>query len=372
MSILAIIGVIISSAAMLVVLSGFSGLKNYSLEFISSISPELKVSAKKGKTFEFTSEIKSFLEKENINYGLSYEDKALISVNENNRIVKILGVDHGFPNKNIDSIIYQGRWFNKGENEIVVGWGAAYDLGISSMDAINPIILYVPKAGKGQVFSEKDIMSSRRVVSSGIFSLNEELNNALVFSDLGFARELFGLENQAVGAIDVYGNTNSTEKIVSFFGSGFKVENRIQQNATIYKMLNTEQFAIYLIFSLIVVVALFNVFGALMMMGIEKRENLQTLIVLGGSKNQVGKIFFFQGLLITVSGCLIGMLVGSGLLVLQQTLSVFMITSSLAYPVAFQLSNFLIVFFVVIVLGCLASVFVSHYVKKSIPQISQK
>ena len=113
-------------------------------------------------------------------------------------------------------------------------------------------------------------------------------------------------------------------------------------------------------------------FGALMMMGIEKRENLQTLIVLGGSKNQVGKIFFFQGLLITISGCLIGMLVGSGLLMLQETLSIFMITSSLAYPVAFHLNNFLIVFFVVIVLGCFASAFVSHYVKKSIPQISQK
>ena len=372
MSILAILGVIISSAAMLVVLSGFSGLKNYSLEFISSISPELKVSATKGKSFEFTSEIKSFLEKENLKYGLSYEDKALVSVNGNNRIIKVLGLDQGFPSKNIDSIMYQGRWFNTGENEIVVGWGAAYDLGISTMDAINPIMLYVPKAGKGQVFSEKDIMSSRRVLASGVFSLNEELNGGLIFCSLGFARELFELEGQHVGGIDIYSEVNSVEKIVSFFGSGFEVENRIQQNATIYKMLNTEQFAIYLIFSLIVVVALFNVFGALMMMGIEKRENLQTLIVLGGTKKQIGKIFFLQGLLITLSGCFIGTLVGSCLLILQQNLSIFMITSTLAYPVVFRLNNFLIVFFVVIVLGCLASAFVSHYVKKNIPRISQK
>ena len=105
MSILAILGVIISTAAMLIVLSGFSGLKSYSLEFISSISPELKISAAKGKTFEFTPEIKSFLEKENIKYGLSYEDKALISINENNRIVRVVGLDDGFPNKNIDSIM---------------------------------------------------------------------------------------------------------------------------------------------------------------------------------------------------------------------------------------------------------------------------
>ena len=151
MSILAILGVIISTAAMLIVLSGFSGLKSYSLEFISSISPELKVSAAKGKTFEFTPETRSFLEKENMKYGLSYEDKALISINENNRIVRVMGLDDGFPNKNIDSIMYQGRWFNAGENEIVVGWGAAYDLGISTMDVINPVVMYVPKAGKGPV-----------------------------------------------------------------------------------------------------------------------------------------------------------------------------------------------------------------------------
>ena len=372
MSILAIIGVIISSAAMLIVLSGFSGLKNYSLEFISSISPELKVSATKGKTFEFSSEIKSFLEKENIKYGLSYEDKALISVNENNRIVRVIGLNQGFPEKNIDSIMYQGRWFNMGENEIVVGWGAAYDLGISTMDFSNPALLYVPKAGKGQVYSEKDIMNSRRVISSGVFSLNEELNNSLVFCSLGLARELFGVDNQAVGAIDIYSVVESVEKITSFFGSDFEVENRVQQNSTIYKMLNTEQFAIYLIFSLIVIVALFNVFGALMMMGVEKKENLQTLLVLGGSKERIGKIFFYQGVMISVSGCFIGMLIGGGLILLQQKLSLFMITPSLAYPVVFELMNFLFVFFVVVVLGCIASAFVSYYVKKSIPQISQK
>ena len=197
-------------------------------------------------------------------------------------------------------------------------------------------------------------------------------NNSIIFSSLELVRDLFGLQEKTVGSIDVYSKVESSEKIESFFGSDFEVENRIQQNATIYKMLNTEQFAIYLIFSLIIIVALFNVFGALMMMGVEKRKNLQTLLVLGGSKNQVGKIFFYQGLMISVSGCLIGLLIGCGLLILQQKLSLFMITSTLAYPVVFELNNFLFVFSVVFVLGCIASALVSHYVKRSIPQISQK
>ena len=89
MSILAIVGVIVSSAAMFVVLSGFSGLKDYSLEFISFVSPDLKITSVKGKSFEFTNKIRSFLEDENISYSLSYEDKALISINENIRIIAL-------------------------------------------------------------------------------------------------------------------------------------------------------------------------------------------------------------------------------------------------------------------------------------------
>ena len=371
MSALALFGVIISTAAMFIVLSGFSGLKNYSLEFISSISPELKISSVKGKNFEFNDSMKSFLEEEKVNYGLSVEDKALLSINKNSRIVKIKGVDKGFPKKNIDSIIYQGRWFNQAEDEIVVGWGIAYDLGISTMDIINPVTIYVPKPGKGQVFSEKDVMSYRKVISSGVFSLNEELNNSLIFCDLSLARSLLNLSDGLVSSIDVYSNEVSSKNIASFFGPNFNVENQIQQHETIYKMLNTEQFAIYLIFSLIVIVALFNLFGTLMMVGIEKKENLQTLIVMGASKNDVGKIFLFQGLLITFTGCFVGVFTGCILVLIQQKLSLFMITPTLAYPVVFELGNFLFVLTAVLLLGGLASALVSYYIKKSILQISQ-
>ena len=372
MSILAILGVIVSSASMFVVLSGFSGLKDYSLEFISFVSPELKITSAKGKSFEFTDKIRSFLEDENISYGLSYEDKTLFSMNENTRIVTLRGVDQGFPKRSVDSMLYQGRWFNLESNEVVVGLGAAYDLGVSTFDAVNPIKLYAPRAGKGQIFSERDVLKSTTVMASGVFSLNEELNNSLVFADLTLVKNLFDIDSQNVGSIDIYQNNISSEKISSFFGPQFLIESRVQQNRTIYKMLNTEQLAIYLIFSLIVVVALFNVFGALMMMVIEKKGNLHTLLVLGLTKKQVSKIFFYQGGLISVVGCIIGLVIGVLLIFLQQSFSLFMITPYLAYPVMFEFQNFLTVLFTVCALGGLASTVVSFYVKKNIQQISQK
>ena len=139
-----------------------------------------------------------------------------------------------------------------------------------------------------------------------------------------------------------------------------------------YKTFWSQDDLIDLIFSLIVVVALFNMFGALIMMGIEKRENLKTLVVLGGTENQIGKIFFFQGLLISFVGCIVGLLVGVVLVVLQQNFSFFMISPTLAYPVVLGINNVLFVFCVVVLLGGLASVSVSYYVKKSILQISLK
>ena len=120
------------------------------------------------------------------------------------------------------------------------------------------------------------------------------------------------------------------------------------------------------------VVALFNMFGALMMMVIEKKGNLHTLLVLGLTKSQVSKIFFYQGGLISVVGCIIGLVIGVLLIFLQQTYSLFMITPSLAYPVVFEFDNFLTVLFTVCVLGGAASTVVSFYVKKNIEQISQK
>ncbi len=373
MSILSVIGVVFSSAAMFVVLSGFSGLKNYSLEFISSVSPELKISAKRGKSFEFTDDMRVFLESQECSFSKSYEDKALISVNNNNRILNIIGVDENYPKKNIDSIIYEGLWFQNNLDEVVVGLGAAYDLGISTQDALNPLTVYVPKSGKGQVFSEKDVFRSKKAIMSGVFSVNEELDNNTVFMSLESIKSLYGLGERDVGAINIFKTDDAVwtkEAVADFFGPEFVVRDKVQQNITVYKMLNTEEIAIYLIFSLIVVVALFNMFGALMMMVVEKRNNLLTLMVLGLVKSEVGKIFFYQGLLICITGCFFGLLAGSALVGIQQKYSLFMIAPDLAYPVVFEVKSFLVVIMTVLMLGLIASSIVSFYVKKNIPQIS--
>ena len=373
MSVLALLGIVFSAAAMIIVLSGFSGLKNYSLEFLSYASPELEISSKKGKRFVFNENMKSVLSKSNLDYVKCISERAVMSINGGKKIVSIKSLDENFPKRNIDSILYAGSWPKKGE-EVVVGWGLAYDLGVSLNNYENPINFFVPVPGKGQALQAKDLYSSRTAVSSGIFNLNEELNNNLVYADFLFAQKLFEMKENEINSIEVYGSVSekTTEDLKSLLGNDFYVKTKLEQNEILYKMLKTEELAVFLIFSLIVVVALFNMFGALIMIFLEKKNNLKTLSVLGLTKEKIGALFTFQGLYITVFGCFVGLALGSILLSLQNYFSVLNLAPNLPYPVSFELKNFLLTFIIVILVGAIVSYSVSMLIRKNLTKSLQQ
>ncbi|MFL2607421.1 MAG: ABC transporter permease [Flavobacteriaceae bacterium] len=373
MSVLALLGIVFSAAAMIIVLSGFSGLKNYSLEFLSYASPDLEISSKKGKRFVFNENMKSVLSESNLDYVKCISERAVMSINGGKKIVSIKSLDENFPKRNIDSILYAGSWPKKGE-EVVVGWGLAYDLGISLNNYENPINFFVPVPGKGQALQAKDLYSSRTAVSSGIFNLNEELNNNLVYADFLFAQKLFEVKENEINSIEVYGSVSekTTESLKSLLENDFYVKTKLEQNEVLYKMLKTEELAVFLIFSLIVVIALFNMFGALAMIFLEKKDNLKTLIVFGLTKGKIGTLFTFQGLFITVFGCLGGLALGFILLSFQSYFSILSLAPNLPYPVSFELQNFVVTFIVVFAIGAIVSFSVSMLIRKNFTRSLQQ
>ena len=373
MSVLALLGIVFSAAAMIIVLSGFSGLKNYSLEFLSYASPDLEISSKKGKRFVFNENMKSVLSESNLDYVKCISERAVMSINGGKKIVSIKSLDENFPKRNIDSILYAGSWPKKGE-EVVVGWGLAYDLGISLNNYENPINFFVPVPGKGQALQAKDLYSSRTAVSSGIFNLNEELNNNLVYADFLFAQKLFQMKENEINSIEVYGSVSekTTESLKSLLENDFYVKTKLEQNEVLYKMLKTEELAVFLIFSLIVVIALFNMFGALAMIFLEKKDNLKTLIVFGLTKGKIGTLFTFQGLFITVFGCLGGLALGFILLSFQSYFSILSLAPNLPYPVSFELQNFVVTFIVVFAIGAIVSFSVSMLIRKNFTRSLQQ
>jgi len=372
MSKLAGLGVVVGAAALFIVLCGFNGLKDYSLAFTSFVDPDLKVVPVKTKTFVINdSLLKDVLQLDNLlAYSKTVEENVFLSTNETGDIVSAKGVSEFFPSKTIDSILFDGEWIS-GSNQIVSGWGIANKLSYGVYDYSKRITLYAPKPGKKQILSVENSFSKLTVVNVGLFEINEALDFSLIYTGLKDLQNLLGYAKNQISSVEIIlkdplKSEETANLLRSKLGSGFKVKTKEQLNDTLYKMLNTEQIAVYLVFTLVLIIALFNLISSIIIMVLEKRNNLKALYNSGATHNEIKKIFYYQGLIITLMGGVTGLFLGFLLMLIQQKFSIFMITSSLAYPVSIELSTFLIVSVTILALGSVASKISSSVVTKEL------
>ncbi|WP_147677113.1 ABC transporter permease [Algibacter pacificus] len=370
---IAIIGVILGAASLFIVLSGFAGLKDFTLQFSTEIDPDLKAETTVGKSFVLTEDIAQKLDNlESVaEYSKIIEERIFITSNNKTTIAKIKGVDGYFQNiVNIDSAMDTGSWVSQNTNEIVVGWGIASHLSLGVLDFTKTINIYVPKPGKGQITSTKDAFSTVRAVNVGVFYINETLNDGYIYAPINLAKKLLNYQDNQISAIEFKlapnaDETQAKQSIQAILGSNIVVKNRAQLNDALYKMLNTENLAVYLIFTLVLIIAFFNVIGSLIMMMLDKKKSLSTLFNIGATVKDIRKIFFYQGSLMSIVGGLIGLLLALIIVLLQQHFNLIMITPSLAYPVALRTENFFIVFLTISVLGIIASKIASVRITKN-------
>jgi lipoprotein-releasing system permease protein len=229
----------------------------------------------------------------------------------------------------------------------------------------------VPKPGKGAIENPEQAFNKTAVIPVGIYAISEDLDSKYVFADLGLAQELLEYKPNQVSGIEFKIKTGADEALIieqlqTVFHHKIDIKNKAQLNASLYKMLNTENIAVYLIFTLVIVVALFNLIGALIMMILDKKGNLKTLFNLGTEIKDLRKIFLLQGTLLSVFGGIIGLVLGILIVLLQQQFQLIMITPSLAYPVVFSLENVGIVMGTIVTLGFLASLIASSRVSKKL------
>ena len=365
-------GIIIGTAALFIVLSGFSGLKTFTVQFTSFADPDLKIVPTTTKTIRFTEAQKQALTALNsiASFSEIVEERMLMNCDNKHLAVTLKGVDDNYPQATIDSILVYGQWFEPNTPQIVAGWGVTNELGIGIFDVTKVIKLYAPKPGTGQLSSVNSAFKSMKVANAGIFQINETLNNSQVFTALENAKYLLGYDAETLSAIDLYLEPSANEdelraQLQSIFKNQITIKNRVQLNDALYKMLNTEHVAVYLIFTLILIIALFNIVGAIIMMILDKKKNLKTLYNLGATVKDLRKIFYHQGILMTVIGGSIGLVIGVIVIGLQQHYALVMITPSLPYPVDLQLANVGIVLLTILTLGILASRIASQRIAKT-------
>ncbi|KFC58500.1 membrane protein [Flavobacterium gilvum] len=367
-------GVIVGAMALFVVLSVFSGLKEFSLSFTNDIDPDLKVSATLGKSFFVVPKQEKEIEGiEGIaSYSKVVEERVLFTFAGKQEVTYLKGVDSTYTAvSHFDKKIYNGEWLKPNTFQVVVGYGIAQKFSMGLLDYKNAFEVFVPRPGKGTIENPEQAFNSTDVFPVGIYAISEDLDSKYVFADLGLAQELLEYKDNQVSAIEIKLKNGADEsaiisKLKTIFKNKITIKNKEQLNEALYKMLNTENIAVYLIFTLVIVVALFNLIGALIMMILDKKGNLKTLFNLGTGIKDLRKIFLLQGTLLSVFGGIIGLLLGAAFVFLQQQYELIMITPTLAYPVVFTMENVLIVLATIVTLGFISSLIASSRVSKKL------
>tara|TARA_R110002049_G_scaffold45305_8_gene132245 strand:- start:1840 stop:3045 length:1206 start_codon:yes stop_codon:yes gene_type:complete len=368
--------IVIGSAALFIVLSGFAGLKTYSLNFSESFDPDLKASPATGKFISISPEQETALTAVDgvLAFSKELEEKVYFLHQQKSHMGYIKGVDDHY-NKvtSIDSTLYFGEWLVD-DLRGVAGAGIYSLLGLTIDNYRSPLEVLVPKSKKGAINQggiNATPYNQHQVVLSGVYTVAEDLDKKYLFTGLAVVQKLLEKDRTQISGIgfkiDETKNIETLKnRISTIFKGAVVLQDRQEQNSTLHRMLNTENLATYLIFTLVLIIALFNVVGAIIMMILDKQQNSKTLYHLGTTIKELRRIYFVQGTLVTSIGGLFGVFIGSLLIWSQLAFGWLKINAYLAYPVEYKLINVAIVLATIIVLGIIAAKIASSRISKKL------
>lgn len=377
------LGVFVGSAALVIILSAFNGLEDLVVSLSNTVTPDLRIEPTNGKTFDpNNSALLNFqITKEAALYTEVLEEKALFRYADQQFIGQIKGVSPSYlHNTKLKSSLVQGALVlgDKENPMAVVGSTVQYTLGININNPLTILEIYSPNKNTATAFSPADEFVSRYVKPVGVFESNQESDNSVIIP-IATARELLAEPKNISAAEVILKDSSRSEQVISKLqnqlGDKFIVKDRIQQNALLYKILNSEKWAVYLILTFVLVIATFNIVGSLTMLVIDKQKDIAVLNSLGADKNMIRRIFLLEGLMISFVGCALGLLLG-GLFAYAQMRWGFITMAQgnmvvNAYPMALKVWDFVLVFVTVSVISFIASYISSRLSVKRFETLKQ-
>jgi len=364
--------VVVGAASLFIVLSAFSGLKDFGLSFSQLTDPELKIVPQSGKFFTFSPEQQSKLTLVPgvISFAEELEERVYLSHENKSQIAYLKGVSSTYTSViPIEEALYLGSWNTTDQG--IIGIGLANLLSITVDNYRDPIHLLLPKPLERSSFNPTALPYYESFLSiSGVYAVEVDLDNKYLFSSIDFARKLLHKSANEVSGINLLIDTKQKNKIIqalnSLFAPTAEVKTREELNASLYKMLNTENAVTYLIFTLVLIIALFNVVGATLMVILDKKAHLKTLYAMGLGIPQLRRIYFLQGFLLSAFGGLVGVIFATLIVGAQQFFGLVKIGLDLSYPVAFSLLNFVLVLGTIFILGACAAYVASRRINTSL------
>ena len=365
------IGIIVSSMALFVVLSVFSGLENSLVSFTNVIDPDLVVLPSKGKSINVTTNQQEKLKSLSkiASYSNIIEERVIFTFGDKQIVAILKAVDQNYPKTvAITENIIHGKWIQPNTNDAVMGNVLANELsaGMFSNDKLLEVLAMKP--GKGMITMPEDAYIKLPLYPAGIYSLNNiETDNKYIYADINVGKDLLSFKENEFSKIEFkLENRTSERALTSALKDIFPnetIKNRSQLNEGLYKMLKTESLAIYLIFTLIIIVTLFCLTGALIMIILEKKSHIKTLYDIGFTQKKLKRIFLYQGLILSVGGVVIGLILGITITLLQQHFGLVKIADDFPYPIVFSWKNGVLVTLTIIILSIIASYIAASRIK---------
>ena len=371
LSITAFIGVMVGTSSLIIVLSVFNGLEDLLKSLYINFNPEIKIVSNNSKYFiQNNDQINNINNIEGVDFvSKVIEDRAIASYNGIEIPVYIKGADSSFSFQNrLNKNIVEGDFILKKNSSsyAVVGRGVKYKISLNLNDNFNNLILYSVSPDFSFIPSgiQKKPFNQMSIIPSGVFAIEQQIDNNFIISSLAFVEKLFEKKNKITALELKINEKQDVYKIKSYIknivGDDYNVLTIEEQHSDLYKILKTEKLIVFIIFSFILIISSFNIFFLLSMHAIDKKRDLSILLSLGFTEKSIKKIFYYESMIISILGIIIGGALGVLLCVLQNEYGLVSLGMETAiikyYPVKVKLNDILIIVSIVFFISIIASI----------------
>lgn len=375
---ISVIGIAISTMAMIIVLSGFNGIEKVVEDLYNTFDPDIKITLNEGKTFR-KNELQSteIFDLEGVYYGSEViEQTVILEKGEKFEACKIKGVRADYIlNTSLDTLLTEGLpdLEYEGISFCIPGAILQSRLGFTSDPRYDNQITINGMLRDKKISMTSQPFNQKKITVGGVFMTGLMTNDGkYVFSSLEFAENLLGYQDEITG-LEVFAKDLSKSqlyrlksKIEGLVGDKFKVQTREEQNALIFSATKSEKIAVFIILCFVMIIAAFSLIASLTMLILEKRKDVFTLYSIGFTKKDVRNLFFYEGVLINILGGLIGLILGLLICYLQIWFGIVPIQESImeSYPIEVEFMDIIYILITVISVGLLSSYFPVKYLVK--------
>ncbi len=367
---ISIVAIIIGTSALILVLSVFNGFEDLVKSLYSSFYTDLRISPVSGKVIIITPEqINKLKGLEGIkNFSLVVEEKALLQNGDYQSVVYLKGVDENYRYvSGVADHLLSNAEYDIGTADVpklIVGAGVEGALGIQADKNIFPLKIYLPRKSTTEQINMLEDISNDTIRSSAAFLIQQDFDNKYGITNIGFTKRAMKMGENEFSAVEIALNDPAASEEIKnqvrkIFGSGYMVQNKYQQNKSLYSVMNMERWVIYAIACLILMVAAFNMIGALRMLTLEKQKDIAALHAMGANNWFIQKIFLSEGFLLAILGGLVGMTLAFIIALLQIKFHLIPLTGGSFlinyFPVKLNAMDFLLVGATVFIIALIAS-----------------